>query len=83
MHKGRSYAVEPDCLYGRVVCGTVYGEMHLKDLRTGINRKSRVSYPGPGFLSSATWPSLPRKHYNGLINNSTTYSVIYTAAILW
>ena len=32
----------------------------------GIIRKSRVSYHGPGFLSSATWPSLPRKHYNGL-----------------
>ena len=32
----------------------------------GIFRKSRVSYPGPGFLSSATWPSLPKKHYNGL-----------------
>ena len=28
----------------------------------GIIRKSRVSYPGPGFLSSATWPSLPKKH---------------------
>ena len=32
----------------------------------GIIRKSRVSYPGPGFLSSATWPSLSKKHYNGL-----------------
>ena len=32
----------------------------------GIIPKSRVSYPGPGFLSSATWPSLPKKHYNGL-----------------
>ena len=32
----------------------------------GIIRKSRVSYPGPGFLSSATWPSLQKKHYNGL-----------------
>ena len=32
----------------------------------GIIRKSRVSYPGPGFLSSASWPSLPKKHYNGL-----------------
>ena len=32
----------------------------------GIIRKSRVSYPGPGFQSSATWPSLPKKHYNGL-----------------
>ena len=27
-----------------------------------IIRKSRVLYPGPGFLSSATWPSLPKKH---------------------
>ena len=35
-----------------------------------INRKSKVLYPGPGFLSSATWPSLPKKHYNGLINQS-------------
>ena len=32
----------------------------------GIIRKSRVSYPVPGFLSSATWHSLPKKHYNGL-----------------
>ena len=37
----------------------------------GIIRKSRVSYPGPGFLSSATWPSLPKKHYNGLNLNQT------------
>ena len=34
--------------------------------RSGIIRKSRVSYPAPGFLSSATWPSLPKKHYNEL-----------------
>ena len=32
----------------------------------GIIHKSRVSYPGPRFISSATWPSLPKKHYNGL-----------------
>ena len=31
-----------------------------------IIRKSRVLYPVPGFLSSATWLSLPKKHYNGL-----------------
>ena len=37
----------------------------------GIIRKSRVSYPGPGFLSSATWPSLPKKHYNGLNQKKT------------
>ena len=39
----------------------------------GIIRKSRVSYPVPGFLSSATWPSLPKKHYNGL-NQTKPYS---------
>ena len=37
----------------------------------GTIHKSRVSYPGPGFLSSATWPSLPKKHYNGLNLNQT------------
>ena len=39
--------------------------MHLKR-SPGIIRKSRVLYPGPRFLSSATWPSLPKKHFNGL-----------------
>ena len=32
--------------------------------KTGINRKNRVLYPGPGILSSATWPSMPKNHYN-------------------
>ena len=41
----------------------------------GIIRKSRVSYPGPGFLSSATWPSLPKKHYNGLNQTKLIYHV--------
>ena len=41
----------------------------------GIIRKSRVSYPVPGFLSSATWPSLPKKHYNGL--NQTNLFISY------
>ena len=39
----------------------------------GIFRKSRVSYLGPGFLSSATWPSLPKKHYNGLNQTRKPY----------
>ena len=39
---------------------------HVLKRSPGIIRKSRVSYPAPGFLSSATWPSLPKKHYNGL-----------------
>ena len=46
---------------------------HTMKRSPGINRKSRVLYPGPGFLSSATWPSLPKKHYNGLINNQSMY----------
>ena len=44
----------------------------------GIIRKSRVSYPGPGFLSSATWPVLPKKHYNGL-NQTKLNCCIYFA----
>ena len=42
---------------------------HALKRSPGISRKSRVSYPHPGFLSSATWPSMPKKHYNGLIIN--------------
>ena len=48
------------------VWNCVWGHAHKRS--PGIIRKSRVSYPGPGFLSSATWPSLPKKLYNGLIN---------------
>ena len=43
---------------------------HALKSSSGIIHKSRVSYPGPTFLSSATWPLLPKKHYNGLINQS-------------
>ena len=42
-----------------------------------IIRKSRVSYPVPGFLSSATWPSLPKKHYNGLNQTKPNHAHIY------
>ena len=42
----------------------------------GIIRKSRVSYPGPGYLSSSTWLSLPKKHYNGL-NQTKIHSNIH------
>ena len=50
----------------------------------GIIRKSRLSYPGPGFLSSATWPSLPKKHYNGLNQTKRKYAAftIYTCRSL-
>ena len=43
----------------------------------GIICKSRVSYPGPGFLSSATWPSLPKKHYNGFNQTKQKSSHIF------
>ena len=33
---GRSLTVQPDCLKGRVVCGTAYGDMHFKDLLASI-----------------------------------------------
>ena len=47
----------------------------------GIIRKSRVSYPGPGFLSSATWPSLPKKHYNGLNQTKPIFSMIRNKSV--
>ena len=42
------FGVQPDCLKGRVVFGTVYGDMHLKDLLGSI---ARVGYciPVPDF----------------------------------
>ena len=36
--QGRSLTVQPDCLRSWVVCGTVYGDMHLKDLLGSIVR---------------------------------------------
>ena len=39
---------------------------HALKRSPGIIHTSRVSYLGPGFLPSATWPSLLKKHYNVL-----------------
>ena len=44
MRLGRSLTVQPDCLKGRVVCGTVYGDMHLKYL---LGSFVRVGYRIP------------------------------------
>ena len=46
--RGRTLAVQPDCLKGCVVCGAVHGDMHLKDLLGSI---TRVGYciPVPDF----------------------------------
>ena len=38
-------------------------------LVVSVSVSHMVLYPGPGFLSSATWPSLPKKHYNELVNH--------------
>ena len=48
MRWGRSLAVQPDCLKGRGVCGTVYGDMYFKDL---LGSFARVGYciPVPDF----------------------------------
>ena len=45
---GRSLTVQPDCLKGRLVCGTGYGDMHFKDLLGSI---AKVGYciPVPDF----------------------------------
>ena len=47
-HKGRSLVVLYDCRKGRIVCRTVYGDVHLKDLLGSI---ARVGYciPMPDF----------------------------------
>ena len=66
------YEFGNDCLKGRVVCGTVDGDMHLKDLLGSI---VRVGYCIP-VLFSATWLLLPKKHYNGLINQSINHVII-------
>ena len=34
----RGLTVQPDCLKGRVVCGTVYGDMYLEDHLGSIAR---------------------------------------------
>ena len=68
--RGWSLAVQPNCLKGQVVCGTVYGEMHLKDLLGSI---VRVGYciPVPDFYQVLHGLRIRcrKKHYNGLISS--------------
>ena len=63
--------------------GSVWNCLWGKALKRspGIIHKSRVSYPGPGFLSSATWPMLMKKHYNGL-NQTKPNQTIHHVPIL-
>ena len=52
--------MQSDCLYGS---GNVWNCFWGRALivSPGINRKSRVLYPGPRYLSSDTWTSMPEK----------------------
>ena len=61
----RSLTVQPDCLKGRVVFRTVYGDMHLKDI---LGSFVRVGYCIPVSDFYLVLHSLPKKQYNGLIN---------------
>ena len=77
-HYGWSLAVQPDCLNMLKLKrpGSVWNCLlgHAPERSPGINCKSRVLYRGPGFLSSATWHLLLKKHYNGIINQSSSRS---------
>ena len=55
--------VQPDCVKDWIVCGTVYGDMHLKDQSQeySIVSRSRISIEWYMTLHA-------KKHYNGLIN---------------
>ena len=61
--------VQPNCLRGLVVCVTVYGDIHLKDLLGSI---VRVGYciPVPDFYLVLHGI---KKHYNEWINQSKRY----------
>ena len=39
------WCLQPHCLKGRVVCGTVYGEMHLRDLLGPFVISYRIPVP--------------------------------------
>ena len=49
---------------------------HALKRSPGIIHKSRVSYPGPGFLSSATWPSLPKTGKLGVLIFLCNHSLV-------
>ena len=51
--------MQSDCIKGRGVCETAYGDVHYKDLLWSIER---VRYCIRGFISSATWHSMSKKY---------------------
>ena len=71
---GRSLVVQPDCLKGLVVCGTVYCDMHFKDILGSI---VRVGYRIPvlHFYLVLHGPRCRKKHYNGLNKTKGSFRV--------
>ena len=66
---GMSLTVQPDCVEGPIVSGTVYGDMHLKDLGS----VARIGYciPVPDFYLVLHGLSFDaEKHSNEIINIS-------------
>ena len=78
---GRSLAVQPDCLKGWVVCGTVYEDMHSKDLQGSIPRVGYRIPLVPDFylVGPTTFPSMLNNHSYGIINQSP-YAGFYSAS---
>ena len=64
--------VQPNCLKGHIVCENVYRDMHFKGLS---------DFKGPGFLSSATWPSMHKTYSNLLIINQSNKIRFYIAML--
>ena len=65
-----SLAVQPNCLKGRVVCGTVYGDMHLKDHLGSIIRVGCCIPVLDFYLVLHGLCCRKLKLYSGLINQS-------------
>ena len=69
--------MQPDCLKGRVVCATVYGDMHLKDLLVSI---VRVGYRIPVL---DFYLVLPKKHCNGLNQTKSLFRTLLPDSIFF
>ena len=66
--------VQSDCLKGQVVRGTIYGDMHLKDLLSPIAREwYRITVP-ISYLCY-TGPPMPKRHSNELIKSHSNHQL--------
>ena len=65
-------AVQPDCGKGWVACGTLFGDMHYKDLLGSITREE-YCIPIPDFFSRATWPLIRKSTLMPVTQDPTTW----------